>query len=464
MATTQLQPPFQHVIDAFTVPGSTFERLVDKFIAELDEGLAVEGVMPMIPAFVYHLPSGEETGPVLSVDFGGTNLRVCETMLKGKGEFDLKHEKWPISDEIKKGNGRVLFRWIAERIEEFLKARPTFDPSRTYPLGMTFSFPTVMEDIDVGKLLFWTKGFHGNDLVGQDIVAVLQECIDARGLPVKVNSLINDTVGTLLATAYKNPSCEVGIIFGTGTNCAYQEDQSNITKIKAGAANATSPSGKQLINTEWGAFGNKSGALPANDFDRILDKNSSRPGMMAYEKMVSGLYISELTRIVLQELALKGHLFNRKFSSREDLGRLGVKESFTGLHMGTLEGDESPSLDAIADHFKSSYGFDTTLEERRAIKAICSAISLRAAQLSSVGIAAIIKKRNLLDKPCKCTIGIDGSLFLKYPNFAQHLKESLYLAFGKDIVDRKVELIPAEDGSGVGGALAAFLTSQLKSK
>ncbi|KAF9975970.1 hexokinase A [Actinomortierella ambigua] len=464
MATVQLQPAFQQVIDAFNVPTSTYERLVDQFIAELDEGLAVESIMPMIPAFVYDLPTGEETGPVLSVDFGGTNLRVCQTTLKGKGDFDLKHKKWPISDQLKKGNGRLLFQWIAERIEEVLKEMPSYDPSKTYPLGMTFSFPTVMEDIDVGKLLYWTKGFHGNDLVGQDIVAVLQECIDVRKIPVKVNSLINDTVGTLLATAYKEPACEVGIIFGTGTNCAYREDQSKITKIKPGAANATSPTGMQLINTEWGAFGSKSGVLPANEYDRLLDKNSSRPGMMMYEKMVSGLYISELARIVLQELALNGYLFNQKFSSKGDLGQLGVKESFTGFHMGTLEGDKSANLDAIADHFKSSYGFETTLEERRAIKAICGAISLRAARLSAVGIAAIIKKRNLLAKPCKCTIGIDGSLFLKYPNFGQNLKEALYMAFDKETVDRKLDLIHAEDGSGVGGALAAFLTSQLKSK
>ncbi|KAG0235140.1 hexokinase A [Actinomortierella wolfii] len=464
MATAQLKPPFQHVVDAFTVPIATYEKLVGQFIAELDEGLTVEGAMPMIPAFVYALPTGEEKGHVLSVDFGGTNLRVCETVLAGKGDFEMKQKKWPISDQLKKGNGRALFQWIAERIEEFLKESPSYDPTRMYPLGMTFSFPTAMENINVGKLLYWTKGYHGNDLVGQDIVAVLQESIDARKLPVKVTALINDTVGTLLATAYKHSCCEVGIIFGTGTNCAYQEDQANITKIKADACNATSPTGRQLINTEWGAFGSKSRVLPANEYDHLLDSKSSRPGMMAYEKMVSGLYISELMRIVLQELALKGHLFNKTFASRDDLGKLGVKESFTGADMGALEGDQTSNLDIIAEHFKSSYNFDTTLEERRAIKAICSAISLRAARLSAVGIAAIIKKRQLLAKPTKCTIGIDGSLFLKYPHFDQNLKEALYLAFDKEIVDRKIELIHAEDGSGVGGALAAFLTSELNQK
>lgn len=303
-------------------------------------------------------------------------------------------------------------------------------------------------------------GFRGLDVVGHDVVKILQDCIDAKGLKITVNSLINDTVGTLLATTYKHPGCEIGIIFGTGTNCAYLEDQASITKIKPTAANFKSPTNQQLINTEWGAFGNKSGALPANDYDRRLDQKSSQPGNQLYEKMVSGLYVSELTRIVIHDLAHRGDLFaggSKKAKTDQELGDLAIKERLDGAMMGAFEGDASTNLDVIEQHFKSHYNLGTSLGDRETIKHICQLISARAARLSAVGIAALIKKRELLAKPNQIIVGIDGSLFNKYPNFRKHLEGALNEIFDAATVTAKISLINAEDGSGVGGAIAAYL-------
>ncbi|KAF9916812.1 glucokinase [Lobosporangium transversale] len=452
--------------DAFTLPTSAYDALVDQFIKELNQGLAHKGQMPMIPTFVYELPTGEETGEVLSLDLGGTNLRVCKTTLFGKGQFEIIHKKWAISDALKKGPGKDLFAWIADRIEEFLAHQCGHnDKEKIYPLGMTFSFPCEQLDINVGKLLFWTKGFRGNDILGQDVVKILQDCIDAKKLNVMVNSLINDTVGTLLATTYKHPGCEIGIIFGTGTNCAYLEEQSQITKIKSDASNSTALTDQQLINTEWGSFGNKSGILPINEYDVHLDAKSSQPGKQLYEKMVSGLYISELARIVFHDLALNGKLFVEEsghFKSSEELGDLALKERFDGAMMGALEGDESAQLDVIENHFLSSYNLKTSLSDRETIKYICQLISTRAARLSAVGIAALIKKRQMLTKPNQTIVGIDGSLFNKYPNFRPHIEGALNEIFDTATVKAKIALISAEDGSGVGGAIAAHLTCKQK--
>ncbi|KAF9405941.1 glucokinase [Podila epigama] len=447
---------------AFAFPISAYDGLVDQFIAELEEGLSRDGAMPMIPTFVYELPTGQEKDKVLSLDLGGTNLRVCRTTLFGNGEFDIIHKKWTITDELKKGPGEELFSWIADRIEEFLRSSCGKEEhnGEKYPLGMTFSFPCEQLDINVGKLLNWTKGFRGQDIVGKDVVKVLQNHIDAKGLKITVNSLINDTVGTLLATTYKHPGCEIGIIFGTGTNCAYLENQTKITKIKPTAANYKSPTHHQLINTEWGAFGNTSGALPANDYDRRLDQKSSQPGKQLYEKMVSGLYISELVRIVIHDLALKGELFGGESKTAKidaDLGDLAIKEKLDGAMMGSFEGDTSENLHVIEEHFKTHYNLNTSLNDRQTIKHICQLISARAARLSAVGIAALIKKRELLIKRKQIIVGIDGSLFNKYPNFRQHLEGALNEIFDAATVASKISLINAEDGSGVGGAIAAYL-------
>ena len=57
---------------------------------------------------------------------------------------------------------------------------------------------------------------------------------------------------------------------------------------------------KVLINTEWGAFGN-SGALDfiLTDFDRDVDKNSVNPTKQIFEKLISGMYMGEIARLVL---------------------------------------------------------------------------------------------------------------------------------------------------------------------
>ncbi|KAF9146010.1 glucokinase [Linnemannia schmuckeri] len=449
---------------AFAFPISAYDGLVDQFIRELHEGLVYEHKMPMIPTFVYELPTGEEKGVILSLDLGGTNLRVCRTTLSGGGNFEIIHKKWTISDALKKGPGSELFAWIADRIEEFLTSDchdPTHGGDKKYPLGMTFSFPCEQLDINVGKLLTWTKGFRGKDVIGKDVVKVLQDCIDAKNLPITVNALINDTVGTLLATTYKHPGCEVGIIFGTGTNCAYLEDQSQITKIRPDAPNFTSHTGHQVINTEWGAFGNISGALPTNDYDRYLDSHSSQPGKQLYEKVVSGLYVSELARIVFHTLAKQRKLFVEGASGTHktdaELGDLAIKERFDGAMMGGIEADTSADLQAVGNHFQTSYNLKTSQGDRETIKYVCQLISARAARLSSVGIAALIKKRELLSKPHKVIVGIDGSLFNKYPNFRQHLEGALNEIFDAATVSSKISLINAEDGSGVGGAIAAYL-------
>jgi hexokinase len=55
-----------------------------------------------------------------------------------------------------------------------------------------------------------------------------------------------------LTRGYLTGSCFLGAIFGTGTNGAYVEDMSELTKLKKGKVNSS----KMIINTEWGAFDN----------------------------------------------------------------------------------------------------------------------------------------------------------------------------------------------------------------
>lgn len=50
------------------------------------------------------------------------------------------------------------------------------------PLGFTFSFPLNQMGLTRGLLERWTKGFNCSGVVGEDVVRLLQEAIERRGV------------------------------------------------------------------------------------------------------------------------------------------------------------------------------------------------------------------------------------------------------------------------------------------
>lgn len=89
-----------------------------------------------------------------------------------------------MSESNMKGSGSKLFNHIANCLFLFMKNH-NLDFNRTYPLGFTFSFPCRQTGLSNSILLRWTKGFSCSDVVGEDIVELLQKSIDARGVNKK---------------------------------------------------------------------------------------------------------------------------------------------------------------------------------------------------------------------------------------------------------------------------------------
>ena len=127
-----------------------------------------------------------------------------------------------------------------------------------------------------------------------------------QGIPIKVTALINDTTGTLIASAYIDTKIKIGCIFGTGCNAAYMEECGSIPKL---AHMNLPPDTLMAINCEWGAFDNEHKVLPRTQYDILIDQDSPRPGQQAFEKMIAGLYLGEIFRRVLVDLHDNKHLF-----------------------------------------------------------------------------------------------------------------------------------------------------------
>lgn len=101
---------------------------------------------------------------------------------------------------------------------------------------------------------------------------------------------------------------------GTGTNACYVEKTSNVECAIPGNFSEEKP--YMLINIEWGAFG-EGGVLDfiLTEFDRAIDENSINPSKQLFEKMISGMYMGELTRLVLEKVVNAGLLFGGKCPS-----------------------------------------------------------------------------------------------------------------------------------------------------
>lgn len=209
------------------------------------------------------------------------------------------------------------------------------------------------------------------------------------------------------------------------------------------------------INCEWGAFDNEHKVLPRTQYDIIIDKDSPRPGQQAFEKMIAGLYLGELFRLVLVSLHdnKEIHIFEN-----QDIAVLRKPYTLDSSFLSAVEEDPFENLSETADLFATKLSITTTRPECELIRRLAELIGTRAARLSACGVAAISKKKGYET----CHVGADGSVFNKYPHFkargAVALREILDWAPKKRGEEDPIEILAAEDGSGVGAALIAALT------
>lgn len=407
----------------------------------------------MNPTWVMGYPDGYETGTFLAIDMGGTNLRVCEIILpEEKGEFEIIQSKYRMPEELKTGDAEELWEYIADCLQQFIEYHHDLvelEKVENIPLGFTFSFPCSQDYIDNGVLQRWTKGFDIAGVEGQDVVPQFEAALARRNLPVKLNALINDTTGTLIASAYTDDTMRIGCIFGTGCNAAYMENCGSVPKL---AHHNLPPDLPIAINCEYGAFDNEHVILPRTPYDIIVDNDSPRPGQQAFEKMISGLYLGELFRLALVDIHENK---NCSVFQNQDISKLKKAYSLDASFLSLIEEDPFENLSETAELIHRVLGITATKPELELCRRLAELIGTRAARLSACGVAAICKKKNIQS----CHVGADGSVFNKYPHFkvrgAQALREILDWPRGKP---DPIDIRAAEDGSGVGAALIAALT------
>ena len=452
----------------FSLPKKKLKELIEIFQIELENGLKrTDGMLRALPTFVFNLPKGSELGKYLTVDLGGTNLRIGLVELLGSGQFKIKKDSAVIPDNLKCGSGKAIFDFIAQNIEIFLE-HPEIEAELPLKLGFTFSFPVEQESLAHGTILGWSKEIEGKDVIGMDAVGLLQEALHSRGLDIAVEALVNDTVGTLLAQIYRDDRTRMSVILGTGSNAAYVENCSHIPKLKD-KINETHY--QTVINIEWGSFGDgpsDTTILPITRFDHVLNLESKNKNLQRYEKMISGMYLGEIFRLILIEAVEKGYL--KRVTDTRGIQPYGIKtKDMSRFHGEFINGN----IELCKLIIKEKFGIDIQSDlEVEMLSKLCEIISLRSCYLCAVGITAV--HRHLLSQSPPQTpkerslfsVALDGALYQRYPNYSKMLQEMVCEmdmdGSGEDTC--RVVLVMAEDLSSIGAAAAIAAQKKLNKK
>lgn len=419
---------FQQMIDDFTLDTDDIKEIAASFRYDIDAGIRETGEssLRMLKSYI-GLPTGNEKGEYLALDFGGTNLRVVLIRLEGSGKFEIiKKVARPL---VKPGEydficadakADELFDFIADMVEEAVDG----NHDKKYFLGHTFSFPSSQTNIYNARLIIWTKEFATQGVEGEVVNDLLKAALARKNLTnVEPTAVINDTVAVLLAAAYKLGNVNVGSIFATGHNTCYYE-----TYASTGLGRPA-----MVINMESGGF-NK---LAINKYDYKLDLESEKPYEQRLEKMVSGRYMGELLAYCLDEAWKVG------------------KVAFTSIDISSILADNSDALKDVCALLKEKTGLDIKTEDAVWVKALAETIASRSARVVVATYCGIMWHLYPQGGIPKQYIAVDGSVFEKMPTVKENMQKAIYEIM-EDEAD-KLELVLENGGSALGAALAAAM-------
>ncbi|XP_032434267.1 hexokinase-2 isoform X1 [Xiphophorus hellerii] len=437
----------------FRLSDKTLMELSVRFRREMDKGLCRDtnptAAVKMLPTFVRSTPDGTEQGEFLALDLGGSNFRILLVKVKGNGnqKVEMESQIYDIPELVMRGSGSELFDHIADCLANFLEKMGIKD--KKLPLGFTFSFPCQQTKLDESVLISWTKGFRLSGVEGKDVVSLLRKSIKKRGdFDTDIMAVISDTVGTMMTCGFDDRHCEIGLIVGTGTNACYMEQMRNLQLMDG-------DEGQMCVNTEWGAFGDD-GALEdlRTDIDREIDAGSLNPGKQLFEKMISGMYMGELVRLILVKMAREQMLFQGQTTPQ-----LLTSGRFSTNYIYAIESDKDEEGLASAEKLLRSLGLDPSAEDCAATRRICQIVSTRAAHLCASALAAVMRqiRDNKAAEKLRITIGVDGSVYKGHPEFPRKLNKMVR----RLVPDCDVRFLQSQHGSGKGAAMVTAVAYRL---
>ena len=205
---------------------------------------------------------------------------------------------------------------------------------------------------------------------------------------------------------------------------------------------------EMIINTEWGAFGDKGEiAFLLTEWDKRVDDATLNPGKQTFEKLISGMYMGEIVRQIILDLIEKKLIFKTN-----NVERLKVQGSFETKYISLIESDPVGRFENCHDVLKELGMISVSKEDCSILRYVCECVSRRAGFMVAAGCSALLKKMNHKD----VTIAVDGSVFRYHPHFENIMRSQIKQLMGAEF---EIDLVLSNDGSGRGAALVAAALS-----
>ncbi|XVF63696.1 hypothetical protein PTKIN_Ptkin09bG0107400 [Pterospermum kingtungense] len=429
-------------------PLPVLRHVADSMSADMRAGLDVDGCsdLKMILSYVDSLPTGyvpkgyiverNEKGLFYALDLGGTNFRVLRVQLGGKDErlIPTEFEQVSIPQELMFATSEELFDFIASVLANFATkegGKFHLPPGRKREIGFTFSFPVNQTSIDSGILIKWTKGFAVSGTAGKDVIACLNEAMDRKGLDMRVSTLVNDAVGTLVGARYWDDDVVVAVILGTGTNACYVERMDAIPKAK--------------LLGDFSPSGSMASATPA---PQTHPRVHSQP-LHAFHATVQAVHHL--------------HLAPHPPCTKESLPQHPSPYQLGTPDLSAMLQDNTDDLHTVGSTLYDVLGVESNLNSRKIVLEVCDTIVKRAGRLAGAGIVGILQKIEEDSKGAifgkRTVVAMDGGLNEHYPQYRRYLKEAVAELLGPE-TSLNIVMEHSKDGSGIGAALLAATYSK----
>uniref|UniRef100_A0A8C6VUA7 Hexokinase-2 n=1 Tax=Nothobranchius furzeri TaxID=105023 RepID=A0A8C6VUA7_NOTFU len=173
-----------------------------------------------------------------------------------------------------------------------------------------------------------------------------------------------------------------------------------------------------------------------------------------FEKMISGMYMGELVRLILVKLARDQMVFQGKTTPE-----LLTTGRFSTSYIYTIETDKDEEGLANADKVLRDLGLNPSAEDCKATRRVCQIVSTRAARLCAAALAAVLRqiRDNKAAERLRITIGADGSVYKTHPGFSRRLQKMVR----RLVPDCDVRFLQSPCGSGKGAAMVTAVAYRL---
>lgn len=444
--STPLTPNLTEIINEFfiqqglIIQNIKIKESLTKIIKECQLGL--EGGESSLPMLNTHTSRKINFSPLsdkdnilkLVIDAGGTNFRVVVVRFQGKQHELVYYEKNPMPGSKGEISIQDFFKQVVsylkpvlDNLEHFKK----FDPHFTHfdSIQFCFSYPTKMDDTGEGYVYNLTKEIDIKGIVGKPLGKHLLAALQEEGYnQIKKVVILNDTTATLLAGCYAkliddelgNYDGMMGIVWGTGFNIAYEENQFFDRQL--------------IVNSEAGNYNH----FHMNDLDNLIDSSSLQPGKGLTEKKISGYYFGPMCKTLLSMFVKflqneKNNLsiFSEQFRKIILDPQIELRSDHISQFLLMNKSSEAPKL------FFKREGIDAyeviTWNDHKYLQSFINQISYRSAYLTALISTGLMMRSMGIDiNAPKCVgnskrfcIVLDGSMIRKMPGLQKLFKDYL---------------------------------------